>query len=122
MNKFKLSVGIFAFVGLAAINFTQSESNFVSKALASSSSGSSSNTSSNTNSSSSDDPYFVSWNKLGEESCPISKVNVTAGFVWGGVVIPIGGSYTVDGTKLDCSVWPFAKCDQRMITLCHEVQ
>lgn len=41
MNRFKTSVGIFAFVGLAVINFTQSESNFVSKALASSSSGSS---------------------------------------------------------------------------------
>lgn len=39
MNKLKLSVGVLAFVGLAALNFTQSESCFVSKALASSSSG-----------------------------------------------------------------------------------
>lgn len=46
MNKFKLSVGIFAFVGLAAINFTQSESNFVNMALASSSDSSSSSSSS----------------------------------------------------------------------------
>ena len=35
MNKLKLSVGVLAFVGLAALNFTQSESCFVSKALAS---------------------------------------------------------------------------------------
>lgn len=42
MNKLKLSVGILAFVGLAALNFTQSESCFVSKALASSSGSTSS--------------------------------------------------------------------------------
>lgn len=35
MNKLKLSVGVLAFVGLATLNFTQSESCFVSKALAS---------------------------------------------------------------------------------------
>ena len=44
MKKLKISVGILAFVGLAVLNFTQSESCFVSKALASSS-GSSSNSS-----------------------------------------------------------------------------
>ena len=42
MKKLKISVGILAFMGLATLNFTQSESSFVSKALASSSSGSSS--------------------------------------------------------------------------------
>lgn len=41
MKKIKFSVGVLAFMGLAAINFTQSESCFVSKALASSSNNSS---------------------------------------------------------------------------------
>lgn len=41
MNKLKLFVGVLAFVGLAALNFTQSETSFVSMALASSSSASS---------------------------------------------------------------------------------
>lgn len=36
MSKNRLTVGIIAFVGLAALNFTQSESCLVSKALASS--------------------------------------------------------------------------------------
>lgn len=45
MKKTKLSVGILAFMGLAAINFTQSENCFLSKAMASSSSSSSSSTS-----------------------------------------------------------------------------
>mgnify|MGYP003290308535 CR=1 FL=1 len=45
MKKTKLSVGILAFIGLAAINFTQSENCFLSKAMASSSSSSSSSTS-----------------------------------------------------------------------------
>ena len=35
MKKLKLSVGVLAFMGLAVLNFTQSESCFVSKALAS---------------------------------------------------------------------------------------
>lgn len=34
MNKLKLSVGVLAFVGLATLNFTQSESSFVTKAYA----------------------------------------------------------------------------------------
>lgn len=42
MKKLKISVGILAFMGLATLNFTQSESSFVSKALASSSNSSSS--------------------------------------------------------------------------------
>ena len=41
MKKFKIVVGFFAFMGLAVLNFTQSESSFVSKSQASSSSGSS---------------------------------------------------------------------------------
>jgi hypothetical protein len=45
MKKTKLSVGILAFIGLAAINFTQSENYFLSKAVASSSSSSISGTS-----------------------------------------------------------------------------
>lgn len=122
MKKVKISVGILAFVGLAVLNFTQSESCFVSKALASSSSGSGSYTSSNTNSSSTDDPYFIGWNKLGEESCPITKVNLEIGFVYQGVPIPVGASYTINGTKKDCSFWPFTKCDQRMITFCQEIK
>lgn len=36
MRKFKWMVGFLAFVGLAVLNFTQSESSFVSKAMASS--------------------------------------------------------------------------------------
>ena len=43
MKKTKLSVGILAFIGLAAINFTQSENYFLSKAVASSSSTSPAN-------------------------------------------------------------------------------
>jgi hypothetical protein len=35
MKKIKFSVGVLAFMGLAAINFTQSESRFISKAFAS---------------------------------------------------------------------------------------
>ena len=38
MKKLRITVGFLAFIGLATLNFTQSESNFVSKALASSSS------------------------------------------------------------------------------------
>lgn len=41
MKKLKISVSVLAFVGLAVLNFTQSESCFVKKSLASSSSGSS---------------------------------------------------------------------------------
>ncbi len=37
MNKLKLSVGVLAFVGLAVLNFTQSERGFISQAFASSS-------------------------------------------------------------------------------------
>ena len=53
MKKTKLLVGILAFIGLAAINFTQSESSFLSKAIASSSSTSGSSSSGSTSSSSS---------------------------------------------------------------------
>lgn len=35
MKKIKFSVGVLAFMGLAVINFTQSERNFVSKSFAS---------------------------------------------------------------------------------------
>lgn len=42
MKKLKISVAFLAFMGLAALNFTQSERCFVSKALASSSNSSSS--------------------------------------------------------------------------------
>ncbi len=34
MKKFKLSIGILAFVGLAVLNFTKSETTFVQKAMA----------------------------------------------------------------------------------------
>ena len=36
MKKIKLSIGILAFVGLAVLNFTKSETTFVQKAMASS--------------------------------------------------------------------------------------
>lgn len=36
MKKFKLSIGILAFVGLAVLNFTKSETTFAQKAMASS--------------------------------------------------------------------------------------
>lgn len=56
MKKTKLLVGILAFIGLAAINFTQSENYFLSKAVASSSSSSTSSTSSSSTS-----PANVEW-------------------------------------------------------------
>lgn len=40
MKKFKLSIGILAFVGLAVLNFTKSETTFAQKAMASSTDGS----------------------------------------------------------------------------------
>ena len=55
-------------------------------------------------------------------ACPIRKINVKAGFMWKGIPIGIGGSYEVMGTKFDCTFWPFSKCDQNRITLCHEIR
>jgi len=103
MNKIKLSVGALAFVGLAMLNFTQSESCFVSKALASGgsvSSGSHSNygscsTTSSSSSSSTDDSNLLKEHELDPETCSVTKTNYEAGFVWNGVLIPIGATYTV---------------------------
>ena len=115
MNKIKLSVGALAFVGLAMLNFTQSESCFVSKALASggsvssgshsnygSSSTSSSSTSFSSSSSGFDDPNLKKEYELAAEFCTITKTNYEAGFVWNGIPIPIGGSYTVSGVQWIC--------------------
>jgi hypothetical protein len=48
MKKIKNQIGVLAFMGLAAINFTQSESSFISKAFASSTNSCSGNSSSTT--------------------------------------------------------------------------
>lgn len=68
MKKIKFSVGVLAFMGLAVLNFTQSESSFLSKAIASSS---------NSNSSSGLWSSFVSfwdskiWN-CNEDTCSVT--------------------------------------------------
>lgn len=50
MKKIKLSIGILAFVGLAVLNFTKSETTFVQKAMASSTDGSTTFSSNNNSS------------------------------------------------------------------------
>ena len=61
MKKIKFSVGVLAFMGLAVLNFTQSESSFLSKAMASSSSTSGSSSSGSPSSSSSSSNPCCHW-------------------------------------------------------------
>lgn len=70
MTKFKFAVGAFAFIGLAVINFTQSESSLVSRSFASGSSGSGSSgsgSSYSSSSSSSSSSSCCSWYNLFSE-------------------------------------------------------
>ena len=66
--------------------------------------------------------YDIPWKALGEESCTIKKVNGDVAIVVNGVVIKPHASYEVEGTKKDCSFWPFAVCNPDAITLCHEIK
>lgn len=66
--------------------------------------------------------YDIPWKALGEESCTIKKVNGDVAITVNGVVIKPHASYEVEGTKKDCSFWPFAVCNPDAITLCHEIK
>lgn len=102
MNKLKLSVGVLAFIGLAALNFTQSESCFVNMALAEGgpvSSGSkpkpkSSISSSLISSSSSfsSDGGGVTHSPV-SGSCPVWRISVQIGSNGSGRLCTIGGIY-----------------------------
>ncbi len=69
-----------------------------------------------------DSKYDIPWKALGEESCTIKKINGDVSITIDGVTIAPHASYEVDGTKKDCSFWPFATCNPDAITLCHEIK
>lgn len=113
MKKIKLSVGLLAFMGLAMLNYTQSESCIINNALASSDGESFSfsfSFSSSSSSSSSDEWYFASDHMLDPQSCEIKRYNPDS-----------GKEYTVSGSKTVCTPASGVHCDQRMIVECHEI-
>lgn len=127
MKKIKLSIGILAFVGLAVLNFTKSETTFVQKAMASSACCSSCNSSCtcgcmSSSITSSDDPNYAYAAKLTSENCPIEKINGNVEIVIRGVTIAPGAAYVINGTRLQCTFYLLAKCDQRDVTLCQEAK
>lgn len=122
MKKTKLLVGIFAFVGLAALNFTQSENCLVNKAFASSSDSSSSSTSTSSSSTSSSSSNYAYAQKLSSLDCTITKINGSVTIVVSGIVVKPGASYEVKGTKLDCTFYALARCNQSDITHCQEIK
>ena len=121
MKKIKLTIGVFAFTGLAVLNFTQSESCLVNKAIASSSNETGSSSTSDLGLSSTDDPNYAYCAKLSVEECTIKKINMTAGFRLKGIPLGVGAEYEVNGTSKNCTFWLFARCNQNDIESCHEV-
>lgn len=132
MNKIKSYLGTFSFAMLAILNFTQSEKSFVANSMASSGKcnscasnctcGCKGTSTSSTTTTSSDDGNYAYGQKLSSQQCPIKKINGGVAIVVGGVKIEPGGSYVVNGTKLDCTFYLLAKCDQSKITECHEIK
>lgn len=107
MKKIKFSVGVLAFMGLAAINFTQSESCFVSKALASTS-NSSGIRSTILSSLFDTDSYsdYASDHMLKPQECRLQSI--TEG----------GKTETIYGTRFECVAVEGQKCNQYEQTIC----
>ena len=107
MKKIKFSVGVLAFMGLVAINFTQSESCFVSKALASTSnsSGIFSNIFSSFFNTDSYSGYATN-HMLKPQECRLQSI--TEG----------GKTETIYGTRFECVAVEGQKCDQNKQTIC----
>lgn len=103
MKKIKFSVGVLAFMGLAAINFTQSESCFISKAQASSSTSSSFFS---TFISSLFDPSYASDHMLKPQECRLQSITED------------GKTETIYGTRFECVAVEGQKCDQNKQTIC----
>lgn len=129
MRKTKLFLGVASFAVLSILNFTQSDRNFLQSTLASSGKCSSCNSSctcgcisSSSSLMDTDDPNFAYASKLSSVECPITKINGSMPIVVSGVKIEPGASYVVNGTKLDCTFYLLAKCDQRKVTLCQEIK